>query len=116
MTEHGRMGVGELSRVQIWHNPRRFHMGHANHHHEGGHDKSGKASERVLGWGLWGDIGLAIGKGGAGYVSGSTALIADAAHSVSDIVSASSECERSTSARQFWTSCDLTVVPIRPVI
>lgn len=89
----GRGHRAELGGVRIWYNPRRFHMGHAHHHHEGGGggggpDKSGKANERILGWGLWSDICLAVGKGGAGYVSGSTALIADAAHSVSDVVSA----------------------------
>jgi divalent metal cation (Fe/Co/Zn/Cd) transporter len=40
----------------------------------------------VLKLGLWGDILLTIGKGTAGYVSGSKAIIADAAHSLSDIV------------------------------
>lgn len=36
--------------------------------------------------GLAADIGLAAGKAFTGYLSGSTAIIADAAHSVSDVV------------------------------
>ncbi|KAG6541196.1 hypothetical protein Mapa_017430 [Marchantia paleacea] len=80
----GRQGESELVSSPIWHTFRRGHMGHA-HHTPGERDNTGKAGERVLRWGLWGDIFLAIGKGGAGFVSGSTAIIADAAHSVSDI-------------------------------
>ncbi|CAM6110383.1 unnamed protein product [Calypogeia fissa] len=96
VTEHGRRHVEEFSRVRIWYNPRRSHMGHAHHHHDGGgNDKSGEESERILRLGLWSDVALAIGKGGAGYVSGSTALIADAAHSVSDVA---------LSAVALWTT------------
>ncbi|BFI29330.1 ferrous-iron efflux pump FieF [Marchantia polymorpha subsp. ruderalis] len=80
----GRQRESELVGGPIWHTFRRGHMGHA-HHTPGERDNTGKAGERVLRWGLWGDIFLAIGKGGAGFVSGSTAIIADAAHSVSDI-------------------------------
>lgn len=36
--------------------------------------------------GLAADVGLAAGKALTGYLSGSTAIIADAAHSVSDVV------------------------------
>jgi hypothetical protein len=65
----------------------RTHIGHAAHEHSHEADeKAGEAGERVLKLGLWGDILLTIGKGTAGYVSGSKAIIADAAHSLSDIV------------------------------
>lgn len=74
-------------RGQFWSDERRAHMGHA--HDDVGHESQEKLSahgEKVLRWGLWTDILLTIGKGAAGYVSGSTAIIADAAHSASDIV------------------------------
>ena len=72
---------------QFWSGGRRTHMGHTHDH--GGHESQeqlGAYGEKVLRWGLWTDILLTIGKGAAGYVSGSTAIIADAAHSASDIV------------------------------
>eukprot|EP01018_Ginkgo_biloba_P017496 Gb_14214 [translate_table: standard] len=70
-----------------WHmdSGRRSHMGHAQHHHHH-HDEAGVAGERVSKLGLAADITLASGKAVAGYLSGSTAIIADAAHSVSDVV------------------------------
>ncbi|KAL2636041.1 hypothetical protein R1flu_007520 [Riccia fluitans] len=85
-----RQGKNELVTSPVLLEFRRGHTGHAHHHHHhhhtpGQHDNTGKAGERVLRWGLWGDIILSIGKGAAGFVSGSTAIIADAAHSVSDI-------------------------------
>eukprot|EP00271_Cylindrocystis_brebissonii_P000748 TRINITY_DN1096_c0_g2_i5.p1 TRINITY_DN1096_c0_g2~~TRINITY_DN1096_c0_g2_i5.p1 ORF type:complete len:478 (-),score=59.37 TRINITY_DN1096_c0_g2_i5:66-1499(-) len=45
-----------------------------------------KAVDRILRVGLVADVVLTAGKGAAGIASGSTALVADAAHSVSDIV------------------------------
>lgn len=66
---------------------RRSHMGHSHHQHD--HDPreaSGEAGERVSRLGLAADICLSAGKGFAGYISGSTAVIADAAHSMSDVV------------------------------
>lgn len=67
---------------------RRTHMGHAHGHDEHeSHEKLGAYGEKILRWGLWSDIILTISKAAAGYVSGSTAIIADAAHSASDIVS-----------------------------
>lgn len=71
---------------QNWGSDRRTHMGHA-HHEEG--SEPGGAGEKVLKLGLLTDVLLTIGKGAAGYVSGSAAIIADAAHSLSDIVIAS---------------------------
>lgn len=71
---------------QNWGSGRRTHMGHA-HHEEG--SEPGGAGEKVLKLGLLADVLLTIGKGAAGYVSGSAAIIADAAHSLSDIVIAS---------------------------
>lgn len=59
---------------------RRWHVGHSHHHH-------GMEGERVFRLGLAADIFLASGKAVTGYLSGSTAIIADAAHSISDIVS-----------------------------
>ncbi|KAG0557837.1 hypothetical protein KC19_11G160900 [Ceratodon purpureus] len=72
---------------QFWSSGRRTHMGHSHgHDHDHGpHEKLGAYGEKILRWGLWSDIFLTIGKVAAGYVSGSTAIIADAAHSASDI-------------------------------
>lgn len=70
--------------------PRRWHMGHSHHdqgldqHHQ--HHLSGKEGENIFRLGLAADIFLASGKALTGYLSGSTAIIADAAHSVSDVV------------------------------
>jgi Co/Zn/Cd efflux system component len=58
------------------------HNDHDHHHHH----VSGKEGEKVFRLGLAADIGLAIGKTLTGYLSGSTAIIADAAHSISDVV------------------------------
>lgn len=69
-------------RVQFWSDGKRTHMSHAHDHNQVGHE----SQEKVLRWGLWTDMTLTVGKGAAGYVSGSTAIIADAAHSASDIV------------------------------
>lgn len=54
-------------------------MGHPHHH-------DGMDGDTVFQLGLAADIALASGKALTGYLSGSTAIIADAAHSVSDIV------------------------------
>ncbi|OAY71121.1 Metal tolerance protein C1 [Ananas comosus] len=61
--------------------PARWHVAHS--HHGGG---GGGEAERVFRLGLAADVALAAGKAVTGYVSGSTAIVADAAHSVSDIV------------------------------
>lgn len=66
---------------------KRSHMSQSHHHRN--HDASeatGDAGERVSRLGLAADMSLAAGKGFAGYLSGSTAIIADAAHSMSDVV------------------------------
>lgn len=71
----------------IYNIPRRWHLGHS--HHGGLEDRrsvSGKESEKIFRLGLASDVVLAVGKALTGYVSGSTAIIADAAHSVSDVV------------------------------
>ncbi|KAK3147273.1 hypothetical protein QOZ80_3BG0280350 [Eleusine coracana subsp. coracana] len=65
-----------------WLVPARGHMGHSHHHGEDG----GEASERIFRLGLAVDVALTAGKAVTGYLSGSTAIIADAAHSLSDIV------------------------------
>ncbi|KZV54355.1 hypothetical protein F511_03610 [Dorcoceras hygrometricum] len=62
---------------------KRWHVGHTHHQHEGRDSPSG---EKVFRLGLAADIGLAAGKSLTGYLSGSTAIIADAAHSISDVV------------------------------
>ncbi|XP_024017715.1 metal tolerance protein 2 isoform X3 [Morus notabilis] len=71
----------------IYNIPRRWHLGHS---HNGGHEDrrrvSGKESEKIFRLGLASDVVLAVGKALTGYVSGSTAIVADAAHSVSDVV------------------------------
>ncbi|KAL2238958.1 UNVERIFIED_CONTAM: Metal tolerance protein C1 [Sesamum indicum] len=67
---------------------RRWHLGHTHHHehHEHRDLHSGKEGEKIFRLGLAADIGLAAGKAVTGYLSGSTAIIADAAHSISDVV------------------------------
>ncbi|KAL1226291.1 Metal tolerance protein C1 [Cardamine amara subsp. amara] len=59
---------------------RRWHFGHPDHHH---HQSDG---EKIFRLGLTADIGLSVGKALTGYLCGSTAIIADAAHSMSDVV------------------------------
>ena len=78
-----------LSDNPIYKIPRRWHLGHS-HHHDRDQDQrdrmSGKEGENIFRLGLAADIGLATGKALTGYLTGSTAIIADAAHSVSDVV------------------------------
>lgn len=62
---------------------RRWHVGHSHQHHD---HSAGKEGEKIFLLGLAADVGLAAGKSLTGYLSGSTAIIADAAHSVSDVV------------------------------
>ncbi|CAL4922628.1 unnamed protein product [Urochloa decumbens] len=66
-----------------WLVPARGHVGHSHHH---GGDGGGEASERIFRLGLAADVALTVGKTVTGYLSGSTAIMADAAHSLSDIV------------------------------
>lgn len=61
---------------------KRWHVGHSHHHHE----QTSQEGERIFRLGLAADIGLTAGKVLTGYLSGSTAIIADAAHSLSDVV------------------------------
>jgi hypothetical protein len=74
-----------------WLVPARGHVGHSHHHGEDG----GEASERIFRLGLAADVALTAGKAVTGYLSGSTAIIADAAHSLSDIVRAYNGCAES---------------------
>ncbi|KAA8549188.1 hypothetical protein F0562_000872 [Nyssa sinensis] len=60
---------------------KRWHVGHSHDHH-----RSSEEGDKVFRLGLAADIGLAAGKSLTGYLSGSTAIIADAAHSISDVV------------------------------
>ncbi|WMV47584.1 hypothetical protein MTR67_040969 [Solanum verrucosum] len=62
---------------------KRWHTGDHHDHHD---LRSGKDGERIFRLGLAADIGLAASKAFTGYVCGSTAIIADAAHSISDVV------------------------------
>eukprot|EP00850_Spirogloea_muscicola_P019914 SM000202S05885 [mRNA] locus=s202:145974:148769:+ [translate_table: standard] len=79
---------------------RRWHTGGSGGHDHGGgledldlkagagvrkQDADG-AADRITRLGLLADVALTAGKGAAGFVSGSTAIIADAAHSLSDVV------------------------------
>lgn len=79
-----------LSDRPIYKVSRRWHMGHfdqdrgIDQHHQ--HHLPGKDGENIFRLGLAADIFLASGKVLTGYLSGSTAIIADAAHSVSDVV------------------------------
>ncbi|KAM1395600.1 hypothetical protein FF1_031369 [Malus domestica] len=65
---------------------RRWHLGHSHHQNDDQHRLSGEEGEKIFRMGLAADVGLAAGKALTGYLSGSTAIIADAAHSVSDVV------------------------------
>ncbi|MQL81418.1 hypothetical protein Taro_013877 [Colocasia esculenta] len=65
---------------------KRWHMGDHSHFHSHHQDGEGTGADGVFKLGLAADIALAGGKALTGYLSGSTAIIADAAHSVSDIV------------------------------
>ncbi|KAL8094577.1 metal tolerance protein 2 [Apium graveolens] len=60
--------------------PKRWHGSHVHR------DRRSEEGEKIFRLGLAADIGLAVGKALTGYVSGSTAIIADAAHSLSDVV------------------------------
>ncbi|XP_010506821.1 PREDICTED: metal tolerance protein C1 [Camelina sativa] len=48
--------------------------------------RSGDEGDKIFRLGLSADIGLSLGKAVTGYLCGSTAILADAAHSVSDVV------------------------------
>ncbi|KAK8953351.1 Metal tolerance protein C1 [Platanthera guangdongensis] len=66
---------------------RRWHGGHShgNHHHH--HISEGReTAEGIFRLGLAADVALSIGKAITGYICGSTAIMADAAHSASDVV------------------------------
>ncbi|MED6163548.1 hypothetical protein PIB30_081055 [Stylosanthes scabra] len=71
--------------------PRRGHFGHSHHDHDHHHPHHlsqdlREEGENIFRLGLAADICLATGKAFTGYISGSTAIIADAAHSISDVV------------------------------
>ncbi|KAJ0791088.1 putative cation efflux protein [Helianthus annuus] len=59
---------------------KRWHVGHSHH------DQTSEEGDRIFRLGLAADVGLTAGKVLTGYLSGSTAIIADAAHSLSDVV------------------------------
>ncbi|KAL0786447.1 hypothetical protein Bca101_002693 [Brassica carinata] len=66
---------------------KRWHFGHTGSDHQGQRPGgSAEEGERIFRLGLTADIGLSVGKALTGYLCGSTAIIADAAHSVSDVV------------------------------
>ncbi|CAN0898998.1 Metal tolerance protein C1 [Linum grandiflorum] len=69
--------------------PIRWHFGHSHsdsqHHHLNTSDAGGEGV-KIFRLGFAADIGLSIGKAFTGYLTGSTAIIADAAHSISDVV------------------------------
>ncbi|MFS7901730.1 putative cation efflux protein [Helianthus anomalus] len=58
---------------------KRWHVGHSHH------DQTSEEGDRIFRLGLAADVGLTAGKVLTGYLSGSTAIIADAAHSLSDV-------------------------------
>ncbi|KAI2477611.1 Mitochondrial metal transporter 2 [Pyrenophora tritici-repentis] len=69
----------------------RGHAGHSHHHH---HDNTfllsknkNDAGVRITRIGLYVNLGMAISKGFGGYVFNSQALVADAIHSLTDLVS-----------------------------
>ncbi|MDX9739976.1 MAG: cation diffusion facilitator family transporter [Gammaproteobacteria bacterium] len=55
-----------------------------HHHHEHGHDHVSHASEHALLWGLILTLGFAAVEATGGWISGSLALLSDAAHMLSD--------------------------------
>ncbi|KAM0003431.1 putative cation efflux protein [Helianthus debilis subsp. tardiflorus] len=59
---------------------KRWHVGRSHH------DQTSEEGDRIFRLGLAADVGLTAGKVLTGYLSGSTAIIADAAHSLSDVV------------------------------
>ncbi|KAF1838537.1 hypothetical protein BDW02DRAFT_488750 [Decorospora gaudefroyi] len=70
----------------------RDHAGHAHHHHH--HDNTfllsknkNDAGVRITRIGLYVNLGMAVTKGFGGYVFNSQALVADAIHSLTDLVS-----------------------------
>jgi Cation efflux family len=72
---------------------RRSHAGHSHshsHHHDNAYLTSTNkkdAGVRITRLGLFVNLGMAIGKGVGGYVFHSQALIADAFHALTDLVS-----------------------------
>ncbi|KAF2820064.1 mitochondrial metal transporter 2 [Ophiobolus disseminans] len=69
----------------------RSHVGHSHHHH---HDNTfllsknkNDAGVRITRIGLYVNLGMAVSKGFGGYVFNSQALLADAIHSLTDLVS-----------------------------
>lgn len=76
-----------LTQNPVYNITRRWHLGHSHHHHHhSDNDESGVEGEKIFKLGLASDVVLATGKALTGYLSGSTAIIADAAHSISDVV------------------------------
>lgn len=74
--------------------PSRGHAGHSHHHHHHHHDNSylvsmnkNDAGVKITRIGLFVNLAMAIGKGIGGWVFHSQALIADAFHSLTDLVS-----------------------------
>lgn len=65
---------------------KRWHFGHTGSDHQDQRPAGAEEGERIFRLGLTADIGLSVGKALTGYLCGSTAIIADAAHSVSDVV------------------------------
>jgi len=70
----------------------RSHAGHSHHHHH--HDNTfllsknkNDAGVRITRIGLYVNLGMAVSKGVGGYVFNSQALVADAIHSLTDLVS-----------------------------
>ncbi|KFK37536.1 hypothetical protein AALP_AA4G269800 [Arabis alpina] len=61
----------------------RWHFSHSDQEQQPEQRSEG---DKIFRLGLSADIGLSVGKAVTGYLCGSTALIADAAHSVSDVV------------------------------
>ncbi|XVF21915.1 hypothetical protein REPUB_Repub12eG0130000 [Reevesia pubescens] len=69
----------------VYNIPIYWHLGHSHGHHDHHHNVT-KEGEKLFWLGLGADICLATGKALTGYLSGSTAIIADATHSISDVV------------------------------
>ncbi|KAG0483464.1 hypothetical protein HPP92_011548 [Vanilla planifolia] len=65
---------------------RRWHGGHSHEDHHQHLREEGGSAEGIFRLGLAADVALSIGKAFTGYVCGSTAIIADAAHSATDVV------------------------------
>lgn len=77
--------------IQLNYHHKRYHLTHERHHPQATshstHHKLAQECERVTKLGVYANIGLTALKGSAGLMTNSMALIADATHSLTDLIS-----------------------------